>query len=124
MARSSLTSSKNASNSFTHQYDTEKWPILRGLRFKGCRPLVANSNTAIFQFRLNHYKLSKSHAEKLVEARELSQSSMAPVAVDTLAEFVLRQEVEKLREDGSAGVHVPSLASCCGGENGSNVRPN
>ncbi len=34
MARSSLTSSKNASNSFTHQYDTEKWPILRGLAFR------------------------------------------------------------------------------------------
>jgi hypothetical protein len=68
--------------------------------------------------------LSKSHAEELVEARELSQSSMAPIAMDAFVEFVLWQEVEKLREDGSASVHVPSLASRCGGENGSNVRPN
>jgi hypothetical protein len=68
-------------------------------------------------------ELSKSHAEKLIEARELSQSSMAPIAMDAFVEFVLGQEVEELREYGSAGVHVPSLARRCGGENGSNVRP-
>jgi len=55
-------------------------------------------------------ELSESHAEKLIEARKLPQSSMAPVAIDALVEFVLGQEVEELREDGSAGVHVPSLA--------------
>ena len=69
-------------------------------------------------------ELSESHAEELIEARELSQTSMASVAMNAFVEFVLGQEVEKLREDGSAGVHVPSLASRCGGENGSNVRPN
>ena len=37
-------------------------------------------------------------------------SASAPVAPDALVEFVLGQEVEELRKDGSAGVHVPSLA--------------
>jgi hypothetical protein len=44
--------------------------------------------------------------------------------MDALVEFVLGQEVEELREDGPASVHVPSLAKRSGGENGSNVRPN
>jgi hypothetical protein len=69
-------------------------------------------------------ELSKSHAEELIEARELSQPSMAPVAMDAFVEFVLGQEVEELREDGSASVHVPSLARRCGRKNGSNVRLN
>ena len=30
-------------------------PVQSPERFKGCHPLVANSNTAIFQFRLNHH---------------------------------------------------------------------
>ena len=55
-------------------------------------------------------ELSKSHAEKLIEARELAQSSMALVTLDAFVEFVLGQEVEELRKDRSASVHVPSFA--------------
>jgi hypothetical protein len=54
--------------------------------------------------------LSESHAKKLIEARELAQSSMPLIALDALVEFVLGQEVEKLRKDCSASVHMPSFA--------------
>jgi hypothetical protein len=54
--------------------------------------------------------LGKGHAEELIAARKLSQSPMALVAPDALVEFVLGQKVEELRKDGSARVHVPSLA--------------
>ena len=57
-------------------------------------------------------ELSESPAEKLNEARKLSQSSMALVAMDALVEFVLGQELEELCKNGSTGVHVPSLAKC------------
>jgi len=69
-------------------------------------------------------ELCKGHAKKLIEAGKLAQSSMAPIALDALVEFVLGQEVEELRKNGSASVHVPSFARRCGGKNGSNVRPN
>src|SRR6266568_543475 len=33
-------------------------PVQSPERFKGCHPLVANSNLAIFQFRLNQYTIT------------------------------------------------------------------
>jgi len=46
---------------------------------------------------------------------------MASVAPDALVEFVLGQEVEELRKNRTARIHVPSLAGRCGGKNGANV---
>jgi len=55
-------------------------------------------------------ELSESHAKKLIEARKVSQSSMALVTLDAHVEFVLGKEVEELGKDRSARVHVLSFA--------------
>jgi hypothetical protein len=49
---------------------------------------------------------------------------MALVAMNALVEFVLGQEIEELRKNGSTGIHVPSLARYSGRKNGANVRLN
>ena len=49
-------------------------------------------------------QLREDHAEELIPAAEGANASIAFVASDTLAEFLGRQEVDKLAEDGLSAV--------------------
>jgi len=54
-------------------------------------------------------QLREGHAEELVETGEFLDLVLPAVSVDAFSEFVNRKELDQLREDGSAGVHRPSL---------------
>ena len=61
-------------------------------------------------------ELGKAHHKKLVPAIELDGMSVASVALDTLAEFIFRNERHKLREDCFSFIHClreMSLWSSC-----------
>ena len=67
-------------------------------------------------------QLSESHAEKLIETREVADATIASIALDATAELVLGKEGHQLSEDVLVGEHEPSP---CGGEwveNGSKLR--
>lgn len=49
--------------------------------------------------------LREGHAKKLIEAREISHSSIAVIAMDAFVEFVFGEEIEELRKDDSSLVH-------------------
>ena len=67
-------------------------------------------------------QLCKSHADKLVFATEATDSILAVVARNAPAEFVTRQEFEKLREDELSGVHQPLLSVPRSGRKGQKLR--
>jgi hypothetical protein len=54
-------------------------------------------------------QLFKSHAEKLISARELPHTVIAAVATDTAVKLVGQQKVHQLREDGLSYIHCRLL---------------
>jgi hypothetical protein len=52
-------------------------------------------------------ELRERHAEKLVEARERTRSSIAAIPPDAPIELRLRQKVHQLSEYDPSGVHPP-----------------
>jgi hypothetical protein len=65
-------------------------------------------------------QLREGHAEELVEAGETQDLVVAPIPADALAKFVEGKKFEPLREDGSSGVHRPSLRN----RNGHRIQAN
>jgi len=53
-------------------------------------------------------ELGKNHTEELVPAGKGFDLVVAPISFDALAELVAGQEFQELRENGFAGVHMPS----------------
>jgi len=65
-------------------------------------------------------QLGEGHAEELVETGKSLDLVFPAVSVDALSEFANRKELDQLREDGSAGVHRPSLRN----RNGHRIQAN
>ena len=65
-------------------------------------------------------QLGEGHTEELVETGEFLDLVFPAVSVDALSEFANRKELDQLREDGSAGVHRPSLRN----RNGHRIQAN
>jgi hypothetical protein len=56
-------------------------------------------------------ELGESQAQKLIFTGEFTGSVIAAVSTHAFVEFVLRQEVQQLREDGSSREHLPALST-------------
>jgi hypothetical protein len=53
-------------------------------------------------------ELSKGQAEELIPTREVFDVAIALVTIDADLELVARDEIQKLRKNGSAKIHVLS----------------
>jgi hypothetical protein len=53
-------------------------------------------------------ELSEGEAEELIPTRELFDVAIALVAIDANLKLVGRDEIQKLRKNGSAKIHLPS----------------
>jgi len=53
-------------------------------------------------------ELGKNHTEELVPAGKGFDLVVAPISFDALAELVAGQEIQELKKNGFAGVHVSS----------------
>jgi hypothetical protein len=55
-------------------------------------------------------ELSKGHTEKLVVAREFSDSIIALIPLNAFVEFVSGEEIQDLGENDSSSMHPPFLS--------------